>query len=212
MPILHHSREANGLYDSVPENVRGTNEGATAPPVWNSVDRSAMILDGEGSYWGEDIPSQKGAQFMSEQDNLKLTRESIAAINAGDLDRFLSYLDESHVWENEAFPSPVQGREGARRILGMYFEAFPDLRFEIERVITSGDQVVTCWRMTGTHKAQFRGPGALDIPATNKQISSRGCTVADVKNGRVVRSVDYSDRLAVLRQLGVLPVGKPAAA
>ena len=149
---------------------------------------------------------------MSQQDNLKITKETIAAINARDLDRYLSYLDESHVWENEAFPAPVQGREGARQVLEMYFEAFPDLHFEIERAISSGDQVVTCWRLTGTHKAQFRGPGALDIPSTNKQISLRGCTAADMKNGRVVRSVDYSDRLAVLRQLGVLPVGKPAAA
>jgi hypothetical protein len=40
----------------------------------------------------------------------------------------------------------------------------------------------------------------------------RGCTVAEIKNGHVVRSVVYSDRLATLQQLGVLPVGKPVAA
>jgi len=149
---------------------------------------------------------------MSEQDNLRITKETLAAINARELDRYLSYLDESHVWENDAFPAPIQGREGARQILRMYLEAFPDLRFEAERIITSGDHVVTCWRMTGTHKAQFRGPGALDIPPTNKPIGSRGCTVAEVKNGRVMRSVVYSDRLATLQQMGVLPVGKPVAA
>jgi steroid delta-isomerase-like uncharacterized protein len=149
---------------------------------------------------------------MSEQDNLRITKETLAAINAGEIDRYLSYLDESHVWENDAFPAPIQGREGARQILGMYLEAFPDLRFEAERIITSGDYVVTCWRMTGTHKAQFRGPGALNIPPTNKQIGSRGCTVAEIKNGQVMRSVVYSDRLATLQQLGVLPVGKPVAA
>jgi hypothetical protein len=50
---------------------------------------------------------------MSEQDNLKITKETLAAINALDPDRYVSYLDESHVWENEAFPAPIQGREGA---------------------------------------------------------------------------------------------------
>lgn len=149
---------------------------------------------------------------MSEQDNLKITKETLAAINAHDPDCYVSYLEESHVWENEAFPAPIQGKEGAKQILRMYFEAFPDLRIEAERIITSGDHVATCWRMTGTHKAQFRGPGALDFPPTNKQFTSRGCTVAEIKNGHVVRSVVYSDRLATLQQLGVLPVGKPVAA
>lgn len=101
---------------------------------------------------------------MSDQDNLRITKESLAAANAHDLDRYVSYLDESHIWENEAFPAPIHGREGAKQMLRMYFEAFPDLRIEAERIITSGDQVVTCWRMSGTHKAQFRGPGALDLP------------------------------------------------
>jgi steroid delta-isomerase-like uncharacterized protein len=149
---------------------------------------------------------------MSEQDNLKIAEQTLAALNAHDLDRYLSYLDESHVWENEVFPAPIQGRERARQALELYFEAFPDLRFETEQNIAGGDHVVTCWRLTGTHKAQFRGPGALDIPPTNKQISLRGCTVSEIKNGRVVRSVNYSDRLPMLQQLGVLPVGKPAAA
>lgn len=149
---------------------------------------------------------------MSEQDNLKVAKETLAAINARNLDGFVSYLDESHVWENEGFPAPIQGRVGARQVLGSYFEAFPDMRFETEKTIACGDFVVTCWCMTGTHKAQFRGPGALDIPPTNKQFRVRGCTVSEFKNGRVVRTMDYSDRLTVFRQLGILPVGKPAAA
>jgi steroid delta-isomerase-like uncharacterized protein len=148
---------------------------------------------------------------MSEQDKLKIAKETFAAVNARNLEGFVSYLGESHVWENEGFPAPIQGRTGARQILGAYFEAFPDLRFETERTMSSGDFVVTCWRMTGTHKAQFRGPGALDIPPTNRQFRVRGCTVSEFKNGRVVRTVDYSDRLTVLRQLGILPVGRAAA-
>jgi predicted ester cyclase len=86
------------------------------------------------------------------------------------------------------------------------------MRFETAKTIARGDSVVTCWCMTGTPKAQFRGPGALDIPPANKQFRVRGCTVSEFKNGRVVRTIDYSDRFTVLRQLGVLPIGKTAAA
>lgn len=149
---------------------------------------------------------------MLEQDNLKIAKETLTAVNTRDLDGFVSYFDESHVWENQGFPAPIQGRVGARQVLGAYLEAFPDLRFETECTIASGDFVVTCWCMTGTHKAQFRGPGALDIPPTNKQFRVRGCTVSEFRSGRVVRTIDYSDRFTVFRQLGVLPVGKPAAA
>jgi steroid delta-isomerase-like uncharacterized protein len=149
---------------------------------------------------------------MSEQDNLRIAKETLAAVNARDLDGFVSCLDESHVWQNEGFPAPIQGRVGARQVLGAYLEVFPDMRFETEKTIARGDFVVTCWCMTGTHKAQFRGPGALDIPPTNKQFRVRGCTVSEFKNGRVTKTTDYSDRLTVLRQLGVLAVGKPAAA
>jgi steroid delta-isomerase-like uncharacterized protein len=149
---------------------------------------------------------------MSEQDNLKVVREALTAVNAHDPDRYVSYLDESHVWENEAFPAPIQGREGAKKLLAMYLEAFPDFHFETELMIASGDHVVHCWRLTATHRAQFRGPGALEIPPTNKRFSSRGCTVSEIRHGRVVRSAVYSDSLAALRQLGVLPIRKPAAA
>ena len=127
---------------------------------------------------------------MFEQDNLKIAKETLTAVNARDLDGFVNYLDESHVWENEGFPAPIQGRAGARRVLGAYLEAFPDLRFETECTIARGDFVVTCWCMSGTHKAQFRGPGALDIPPSNKQFRVRGCTVSELKNGRVVRTID----------------------
>ncbi len=149
---------------------------------------------------------------MSEQDNRRIIEEAFAALNAHNLDRYVKHLDDSHVWENEAFPAPVHGREGARQAVAMYFAAYPDLRFEIEQIITSGDYVVVRSRATGTHKGEFRGPGALGIPPTNRQFSSRGCTVIEIRNGRTVKTVTYADRLTVFQQLGLVSFGKTAAA
>ena len=148
---------------------------------------------------------------MPEQDNRRVTEEALAALNAHDIDRYLKHLDDSYVWESDSFPAPVRGREGARQVLAAYFAAFPDVRWETEQVIASGDYVVVCSRMTGTHKGEFRGPGALGIPPTNKQFKSRSCDVTEVRNGRAVRTINYSDRLAALQQLGALPFGKTAA-
>jgi steroid delta-isomerase-like uncharacterized protein len=142
---------------------------------------------------------------MSEMENRRIVEDAIAALNAHDLDRYLKHHSDSYVWEFDAFPTPVRGLEAARQAIAAYFKSFPDLHFEIDQIIASGDYIVGRWRVTGTHKGEFNG-----IAATNKQVSNRGCTVSEIKNGQIIRSATYSDQLALLQQLGA--VGKAARA
>src|SRR5580704_18392660 len=79
---------------------------------------------------------------MSEKDNVRLMDEAFSAMNAHDLDRYVSNHDDSYVWESDAFPAPVRGREGVKQTLQMYFNAFPDLHFERQQIIAGGDSVV----------------------------------------------------------------------
>lgn len=88
----------------------------------------------------------------------------------------------------------------------MYFNAFPDLHFETEQVLASGDYVVVRWQASGTHKGEFNG-----IAPTNRRVTSRGCGVSEIKNGRLVKTSSYSDQLTLLRQFGV-SIGKAAVA
>jgi steroid delta-isomerase-like uncharacterized protein len=134
---------------------------------------------------------------MSETDNRRMMEEAIAALNAHDLDRYLRQHADSYVWELDAFPAPVHGHEGVRQVLADYFKAFPDLHFEIEQLLATGDHVVARWRVTGTQKGEFKG-----IAPTNRQVSARGCTVSEIRNGQIVRAASYSDQLTVLQQLG----------
>lgn len=135
---------------------------------------------------------------MSEQENRRLIEEQLAAINAHDLDRYVKGFADSYVGESDAFPTPTRGPEGVRQTAGVYLRAFPDLHLDAEEIIASGDHVIVRWRASGTHKGEYNG-----IQPTNKKVNARGCTVNEVKNGRVVRSAIYSDQLAVLGQLGV---------
>ena len=135
---------------------------------------------------------------MSEKDNVRLMDEAFSAMNAHDLDRYVSNHDDSYVWESDAFPTPVRGREGVKQTLQMYFNAFPDLHFERQQIIAGGDSVVVRWEATGTHKGDFNG-----IPPTNKRVTSRGCTVSEIRNGRFVKASTYMDQLTLLRQLGL---------
>jgi len=86
----------------------------------------------------------------------------------------------------------------------MYMQAFPDLHFEIEQIFSSGDYVTLRWRATGTHRGELMG-----IPPTNRPAETHGCTVEEMRDGKMVREWVYWDTGNLLRQLGVLPA--PAA-
>jgi steroid delta-isomerase-like uncharacterized protein len=137
---------------------------------------------------------------MSETDNLATIRQTWAAWNAHDADAWVKLLDEKHVTESDTIPQPIGGHEGARAFMQMYVKAFPDLHFAIDQMIASGDYVVTRYTATGTHKGDLGG-----IPATGRHAETHGCTVGEIKNGKIVRQWIYWDTGHLLRQLGVMP-------
>ena len=138
---------------------------------------------------------------MAGQDNLHIVRESFAAWNAHDVDAFVKRLDAKTTWESDVFPAPFSGHEGARQFFKLYITAFPDLHLDIEQILAAGDShVVVRWRSTGTH----RGPLAT-VAATGRKTSNHGCTVMEMKNGKIARAWVYFDNAHLLRQLGVLP-------
>jgi len=144
---------------------------------------------------------------MAENENIQIAHQQIAALNARDLDRYLQRIDSSYVGESETLPAPVHGPEGVRQMLNMVFTAFPDLRFEVEQILASGDHVVARLRMTGTHKGNFAG-----IAPTNKQVSWQACNVVELRNGKAIRGRMYSDNVSLFRQLGVLAQPKATTA
>ena len=137
---------------------------------------------------------------MAEQDNVRIIRESWDAWNAHNIDGVLKSLDEKHVWETDTLPAPVVGRDGYRQAMQMYITAFPDLHFNIDQLLSSGDHVVSRYTATGTHSGDLMG-----IPPTKRRAETHGCTVAEVRNGKVVRTWVYWDTGHLLRQLGVMP-------
>ena len=138
---------------------------------------------------------------MSEHDNLRLARAVFDAWNAHDSDGFVKLLDKDYVSESDTLPEPLRGRDGARESMQMYLRAFPDLHFDIEHMMVSGDYVVTRWHAIGTHKGDLMG-----IPASGRRGAGvRGCTVMECKAGKAVRDWVYWDVATLLRQIGAMP-------
>jgi steroid delta-isomerase-like uncharacterized protein len=137
---------------------------------------------------------------MTEQENLQIGRRVFEAWNAHDPNRYAALLDPGHVWETDTLPQTVRGRDAARQTMQMYLGAFPDLHFDIEQMLGSGNHVVTRWRATGTHRGELMG-----IAPTHRRVELHGCTVNEIKNGKSVHVWLYWDSGHLLRQLGVLP-------
>ncbi len=144
---------------------------------------------------------------MAEKDNIEYAKQQIAALNARDLDGYLSRIDESYVGHSETRPEPIRGIEGVRQYIQSLLIAFPDLMIEAEQVIASGDTVVVRMRATGTHRGSYVG-----IAPTNKSIVIEACSVTEVKNGKSIRSRMYADNVKLLQQLGVLSLPRATAA
>ena len=100
---------------------------------------------------------------MSEQENIQLFHRIIDALNAQDLERLRTLIDDSHVMASDTLPESINGLEAWVQTMQGYFTAFPDLHFAIEQVFASGDYATLRWRATATHQGELMG-----IPATNR--------------------------------------------
>lgn len=91
--------------------------------------------------------------------------------------------------------------EALSQILDLYWNAFPDMMFELEDQVHGSDgKSVLVWKVTGTHKGSF-----MNIPATNKRIVFYGISII-YQEGDKIRKVSYSwDEASMLRQMGLLP-------
>ena len=117
----------------------------------------------------------------------------------------LNVLDEiiakDHVNRGpNTLPELPTGPEGAKQIVTMYRNAFPDFRVTVDEQIAEGDTVVTRWTANGTHKGELVG-----IPATGKSSTVTGVSVDKIVNGKVAESWVIFDQFGMMQQLGVIP-------
>jgi steroid delta-isomerase-like uncharacterized protein len=100
--------------------------------------------------------------------------------------------------EHEEFPGLPAGRDGVKAFFGMMFVAFPDMRFDVEEIVATGDTAVARLRMRGTQEGAF-----MDIPATGKQIDVPSIDWVRIKDGQAVEHWGVTDTGAMMQQLGV---------
>jgi steroid delta-isomerase-like uncharacterized protein len=99
-----------------------------------------------------------------------------------------------------SLPGLPTGPEGAKQLVAVYRNAFPDLRFTIDEQIAEGDKVMTRWTGHGTHQGELVG-----IPATGKSTTVTGIAVDRIADGKIAESWLVFDQFGLMQQLGVIP-------
>lgn len=88
------------------------------------------------------------------------------------------------------------GEEGLVAGWSSFAESFPDGEYEITRICTGGDTVVTEFHFGGTQSGEFDG-----IAPTGKRVEIDFCNVMQLRDGKVITERDYLDTQGLIRQL-----------
>jgi predicted ester cyclase len=144
-----------------------------------------------------------------------MTEENIAAsrrvleegFNNGNVDVIDKVCAENFVGHDPM--TGDQDREGAKRSMAGYREAFPDLHFTIEDIFAAGDKVAMRWSGTGTFEKELMGIQ----PTGESGEPVEGINIDRFENGKIVESWGQWDTLRFLRNIGALPesLAVPAA-
>jgi predicted ester cyclase len=101
-----------------------------------------------------------------------------------------------------------QDREGVKRTIGGYRQAFPDIHIDVLDVVAADDKVVYRWQGDGTFENEFMG----QQPTGEKGDPVNGITIDRFEGGKIVESWSQWDVLTLMRDIGVMPEGAAAAA
>jgi len=141
---------------------------------------------------------------MSAEDNIKLVKALFEGINAHDEDRNDPFFADGYVGFGPGRPGPAT-RQQVKMVNQGFYQAFPDLHFDVTLTLAQGDYVVTHWTGTGTHTGPLPTPSGGAIPPTGKKATIMGSNTAEIKNGKITRGWQFWDMASLLGQLGLMP-------
>jgi predicted ester cyclase len=136
-------------------------------------------------------------------DHAVTARRMYDLISSGDIDGFGEVLADDFV-EHEETPGLAPTKDGVLEFFRMQRAGFPDLRMDPEDVVVSGDKVVTRGKLTGTHQGELMG-----MRATGKSIDVQLIDISRFGgDGLAHEHWGVVDMMAMMQQLGVVPVGE----
>jgi steroid delta-isomerase-like uncharacterized protein len=137
---------------------------------------------------------------MPVAENVALMRRWFREVwNEGRVQTIYDLLSENCIGVGQDQPGvEIHGPADFVALFNRLHGAFPDIKITVDDVIGADDKVVVRWSAAMTHTGDHLG-----IPATNRQVRITGITIAQIKDGKIIRGWDNWDQLALMQQLSV---------
>lgn len=98
----------------------------------------------------------------------------------------------------------LTGRDAITGYLFHFWEALPDVRYELSESYEAGDVAIDEGFVVGTNTGPLRLPSGETLPATGKQLRIRSCDIARAQAGEIISHHFYFDQMEFLGQLGLM--------
>jgi steroid delta-isomerase-like uncharacterized protein len=107
---------------------------------------------------------------------------------------------DNYTNHNPPVPGLPGSKAGFQQAVILTRGAFPDVRVDIEDMISEGDRVMFRDTATATHRGEFQG-----IPATGKHLAWTEMHFFRIADGRIAEHWAKFDQLGILIQMGAVP-------
>ncbi len=178
-------------------------------------DRYHVARMSHSTYAGSASETRQGASMITHSIEIDCGPEDASERNAGELVR--RYFDV--VWNHGDLAAVDDffgdeftnfGHRGAdaraliRAVVAAWRAAFPDLRFDIEDEIVSGDAVIHLLTCSGTHTGRFEHPAVGVLEPSGRSFTVDHMHIHRVRDGHIVQHWGTRNDLAMLQQLGAV--------
>jgi steroid delta-isomerase-like uncharacterized protein len=120
--------------------------------------------------------------------------------NLHDMEGVVRFYSPHCIAEDIGQATAYRGHEGLRAMLSVYWNAFPDLKFEVTDTVIQDSRLAIAWLAQGTHQGTI-----MNIPPTAHRVEVRGVSIIDIQEGLIVRGQYIWDLAGMLRHMGLLP-------
>jgi predicted ester cyclase len=104
-------------------------------------------------------------------------------------------------WEDIPLaPGQEPGTNGFKKMMPLFFAAFPDLRIEVDEIVGASGRAGVRARMVGTHQGEIFG-----VAASQQPIEVRLHEFHHLREGRVSHTWHLEDWFGMLQRMGTWP-------
>ena len=115
-------------------------------------------------------------------------------LNDGNIEDAIAYFAEKFEFNDYGIGLEFNDRERLADFFQKTRELYPDSSLQTDRILVSGDYVITEWTLRYTLTEPFYGGLSRKVP-----ISLHGASIVRIENGRITDWADYYDGLTSRR-------------